>query len=188
MTRSVRSVLLCLAALVALGAAGCGNKEDSTNLGSTEGIYVTVDDLKYQIQISRILNPADREDQSYLIGLPPGEEPAKDEVWFGIFMRVENDTGQERPAAEDFKIVDTQGQEFEPIEVDTSLNAFDYEPRPIPAGQLLPQVGTAASDNTIQGELILFKVKAGSLYNRPLEFEILSRSGHADDARIDLDV
>ncbi len=184
----VRSVLLCLAATAALAAAGCGNKEDSTNLGSTEGIYVTVDDLKYQVQVSRILNPEDREDQAYLIGLPAGEEPARDEVWFGIFMRVENDTERERPAADQFKIVDTQGEEFEPVELDTAINVFDYEPRPIPAGELLPKIGSAAADNTIQGALVLFKVKTGSLYNRPLELEILSRSGHEFDATVDLDV
>jgi hypothetical protein len=184
--RSVRSVLLCLAVAAALGAAGCGNKQDSTNVGHTEGIYVTVDDLKYQVQISRILNPADREDRAYLLGLPAGQQPAKDEVWFAIFMRVENDTNKQLSAASEFKIVDTQGSEFQPVPIDTAANVFSYAPRPIPPGELLPQVGTAAYDNTIQGSLILFKVKTGSLYNRPLELEILGNDGH--DARVDLDV
>ena len=119
---------------------------------------------------------------------PEGEEPAKDEVWFGIFMRVENDTDDELPAAEEFKIVDTQGAEFEPVELDAAVNVFGYEPRPIPAGELIPEIGTAPADNTIQGSLILFKVKTASLYNRPLELEIVSHSDPEDDAVIDLDV
>jgi hypothetical protein len=181
-----RRALICIAALAALAAAGCGNKQDSTNVGDTEGIYVTVDDLKYQIQISRILNPADAEDQGYLRGLPAGEKPAADEVWFGIFMRVENDSDKQLPAAERFKIVDTQHTEFEPVELDPAVNVFSYQPRPIAPGHLLPQLNAPASDNTIGGALILFKVKVTSLYNRPMELEI---GGTSDQTGvIDIDV
>lgn len=187
MNRLARLVLLSLAVLGALASAGCGNKEETVILGHTEGIYVTVDELTYQVQISRILNPASPEDSAYLIGLPEGEEPTPEEVWFGVFMRVENETGQELPAAEAFKIVDTQETVFEPIELDPEVNAFGYEPRAIPPGELLPEPNAASSDNTIQGSLILFKVDVESLYNRPLEFEIESAHG-GDNAVIDLDV
>ena len=180
------ALLLCVAAL-AVVTAGCGNKQDSTNVGHTEGIYVTVDDLKYQIQISRILNAADAEDQGYLRGLPEGEEPAADEVWFGVFLRVENDTDEQLPAADQFKIVDTQETEFEPTELDPAVNVFSYEPRPIPPGHLLPEFNTPASDNTIQGALVLFKLKVESLYNRPIEFEISSSTSDST-AVIDIDV
>jgi hypothetical protein len=181
-----RRLLICIAALAALTVAGCGNKQDSTNVGDTEGIYVTVDDLKYQIQISRILNPADAEDQGYLRGLPEGEEPAADEVLFGIFMRVENDTDRQLPAADRFKIVDTQHTEFEPVELDPAVNVFSYQARPIPPGDLLPELDAPASDNTIGGALLLFKVKVASLYNRPMELEI---SGASDQTGvIDIDV
>jgi hypothetical protein len=187
MPRRARLASLCIAALAALVVAGCGNKQDSTNLADTEGIYVTVDDLKYQIQISRILNPADPEDQGYLRGLPAGEEPAADEIWFGIFMRVENDSDQEHMAADGFKIVDTQQNEFEPVEPDPSINVFGYQPRPIAPGHLLPQPNAPASDNTIGGALVLFKVKVDSLYNRPLELEISSATSD-QNAVIDIDV
>ena len=69
MTRLARFALLSLAAVAALATAGCGNKEEFVHLADTEGIYVTVDDLKYQIQISRILEPASPEDQAYLRGV-----------------------------------------------------------------------------------------------------------------------
>jgi hypothetical protein len=185
MTRLARIALLSLAALAALAAGGCGNKVDTAIVGETEGIYVGVDDLTYQVQISRILNPASREDQAYLRGV--SEEPSADEIWFGIFMRVENETDQEHPAADRFKIVDTQEEEFEPIEIDPQLNVFGYEPRPIGPGQLLPAPNSPAYDNTIRGELILFKLPVESLYNRPLELEIESSTG-GDNAVVDIDV
>ena len=68
-----RLATLSLAALAALALAGCGNKVDTAIVGETEGIYVGVDGLTYQVQISRILNPASNEDQAYLLGLPETE-------------------------------------------------------------------------------------------------------------------
>ena len=188
MPRLARLALLCVAALAALAASGCGNKHDKVTLAETEGIYVTVDDLKYQIQISRILNPAAPDDSAYLRGLGEGEqEPADDEVWYAIFMRVENDTDEPHPTAEEFTIVDTQGDEFEPVELDPAANDFLYEPTELQPGEVLPQDDTPAADNTIRGGLILFKLTNEALANRPLELEIASPSG-GEDAVIDIDV
>jgi hypothetical protein len=188
MARLARIALLTLAALAALAASGCGNKVDTAIVGETEGIYVGVDGLTYQVQVSRILNPASNEDQAYLRGLPEGEaEPAADEVWFGIFMRVENESDEQHEAAEGFRIHDTQEAEFEPLELDTEVNVFAYEPRPVPPGELLPEPNSPASDNTIKGSLLLFKMKVESLGNRPLELEIESSQG-GDNAIVDLDV
>ena|SRR5215218_8222013 len=185
MTRLARIALLSLTALAALAAGGCGNKIDTAIVGETEGIYVGVDDLTYQVQISRILNPASREDQAYLRGV--SEEPAADEVWFGVFMRVENETDEEHPAADRFRIVDTQEEEFEPVDIDPELNVFGYQPRPVGAGELLPAPNSPAYDNTIRGELILFKLPVASLGNRPLELVIESATG-GDNAVVDIDV
>jgi hypothetical protein len=187
MPRLARLALLCLAALAAVAASGCGNKHDKVTLAETEGIYVTVDDLKYQIQISRILNPAAADDSAYLRGLPEGDELADDEVWYGIFMRVENDSDDPHPTAEEFTIKDTQGDEFEPVEIDPAVNDFVFEPTELPAGGLIPAPDTAASDNTIRGALLVFKVTTEALANRPLELEIVSPSG-GENAVIDIDV
>jgi hypothetical protein len=187
-----RLVPLLAALLAALAVAGCGNKEETAIKADTEGIYVGVDGLTYQVQISRILNPADVEDVSYLKGIPDTEsEPTKDEVWFGVFMRVENENDDAAPLTptDGFKITDTQGTVFEPVELDPDQNPFAYAPQPLPGGvnAVLPVAGSAASDNTIQGSLVLFKVKVQSLYNRPLELEIESQNG-GDNAVIDIDV
>jgi hypothetical protein len=187
MHRLARLALVCVAALAALAASGCGNKEDEVTRAETEGIYVTVDDVKYQIQISRILNPAAPDDAAYLRGLPEGEELADDEVWYGIFMRAENDSDDPRPIAENFRITDTQGDVFEPIDIDPATNDFVYEPTDLQPGTLVPALDTPASDNTIKGGLILFKIPASALANRPLELEIESPSG-GENAVVDIDV
>jgi hypothetical protein len=187
MPRLARIALLSLAAVAAIAAGGCGNKQETAIVAETEGIYVGVDGLTYQIQMSRILNPASPEDQAYLRGLPEGEEPRADEVWFGIFMRVENETDEEHEPVEGFKIVDTQENEFEPVELDPEFNVFGYEPRALPPGELIPEPNSPPSDNTIQGSLILFKLTVESLSNRPLEFIIESAQG-GDNAVVDIDV
>jgi hypothetical protein len=187
MSRLARFALLCLASVAALAASGCGNKEEFVTVAETEGIYVTVDDLKYQIQISRILDPASREDEAYLRGVPETETLSEDEVWYGIFMRAENDTDEPHEMATDFVIHDTEGHTYEPIDIDPDLNVFLYEPQELQPGKVFPLLNAPAADNTIRGGLILFKIPASSLGNRPLELEIESPSG-GDNAVIDIDV
>jgi hypothetical protein len=186
MRRPARILLLAACALAALVAAGC-NKEEQVRLASTEGIYVTVDDLKYQIQISRILNPSAPDDKAYLRGLPASETLGTGEVWYGIFMRVENDTDKPHEMASQMTISDTQGNTFEPIELDPALGDFGYQATELGPGSLYPPLDTPASDNTIRGGLVLFKVDTQSLYNRPLVLTIESPSG-GENAEIDIDV
>ena len=183
-----RLLAALIAALAALVVAGCGNKEDEYTFGGTEGVYVTVDGLKYQVQISRLLNPADVEDQGYLRGISEGVAPNADEVWFAVFMRVENDGDTTRTAADQFEIRDTQGNVFKPLNLDTKFNLFAYKPRPVTPGTLIPIVNSPASNNTIRGALLLFKVKTDSLYNRPLELHIANSREGQGEAVIDLDV
>ena len=186
-----RLALISLAALAALVVAGCGNKEETAVVADTEGIYVGVDGLTYQVQLSRILNPATLEDESYLDGVAEDDEELEpDEVWFAVFMRVENegDDGDEPlEPTNTFKITDTQGTTFEPIVIDTAVNPFAYDPAPLGPGQLIPPPNSPPSDNTIQGSLLLFKIPVESLGNRPLELEIESERG-GDNAVVDLDV
>jgi hypothetical protein len=187
MTRLARLALLCLASVAAVATAGCGNKEEFTTVGHTEGIYVTVDDVKYQIQISRILDPASREDQAYLRGVPETEALEEDDLWYAIFLRAENDKDDPHEMATEFSIHDTTGAEFEPIDLDPELNVFVYEPEELPAKTVSPRLNSPSADNTIRGGLLLFKIPAAALGNRPLEFEIQSPSG-GENAIVDIDV
>jgi hypothetical protein len=190
MSRSLRTLLLAAAATASLAVAGCGNKEEAVREANTEGPYVTVNDLKYQVQISRILNPGEVEDAGYLRGLPEGEDPVPpaEDVWFGIFMRVENDTEEPHAPATQFAIEDTQDDVFEPLDIPFDDNLFVYDPPPeIPAETVYPVLNSAASDNTIKGGMLLFKVATDALYNRPLELRIVDPEGEAD-GMINLDI
>jgi len=183
--RAMRRLLVISAALLcAFSAAGCGNKHETVTLGETEGIYLDLNELKYQVQISRYMNPNDVEDRAYLAGLSDSTaEPTGEETWFGVFMRVQNSTDETIAPANDFTIVDTQENVYRPVPLD---NAFAYKPDPIGPKSLIPKPDSVASTSTIQGSLLLFKVKTDSLQNRPLEFRI--RRGSGPTAVVDLDI
>ena len=89
--------------------------------------------------------------------------------------------------ASQMTITDTQGNTFEPIQLDPAISEFGYQPTELGPHSLYPPLDTPASDNTIRGGLVLFKVKTESLYNRPLVLHIESPSG-GQGAEIDIDV
>jgi hypothetical protein len=173
MTGRARFLLLSALSLVGLIAAGCGNKTTHQTEGETEGIYVQAGPLTYQVQISRLLNPADIEDQAYLKGVPAGErELPANEAWFAVFMRVQNEGEKPQVPTRQYKIVDTQENEFKPLALPAD-NVFAYNPpRELPPEQVYPDPDSSAGAGPIQGSLLLFRVKIDSLANRPLELNI----------------
>ena len=188
---ALRTLLIALLAASTVVLAGCGNKQDVRTLGETEGIYVDVADLSYQIQISRVLNENDVEDRAYLAGLPAGTQtPGPDETWFAIFIRVANPTKEVQQPSRSFRIIDTLENEYEPVVLATEENPFAYDPRPLPPGRVLPDPNSVSGEGDIAGSLLLFKVKLDSLQNRPLEFKIDSPLPPPlrTSATIDLDV
>ena len=95
MLRRVLAVALSLALVAALSA--CGNKQSRITHAETEGIYIDLGRLKYQVEISRTLNPADPEDSEYLKGVTAQLGTA--DVWFAIFVRVQNESNKlQKPA------------------------------------------------------------------------------------------
>jgi|RhiMethySRZTD1v2_1073278.scaffolds.fasta_scaffold553955_2 hypothetical protein len=185
MARLLRIVLST--ALVAL-AAGCGSSTTAT-VADTEGLYLDINGLKYQIQMSRYLNPNDVEDREYLIGLPEGTaELAPDEIYFGVWVRVENASEDEtRPAANRWEIHDTQDNVYRPLPVDGDINPFVFEPVDVPPKTVIPLSSSAAGQGPTQGLLLLFKLKIDSLQNRPLELKF-SNGGGSTEGTYDLDV
>lgn len=183
LTRSLPLLALCLA-LTAL-AGGCGNKQAVVTQAETEGPYVNVSGLKYQVQISRLLNPTDTEDSAYFQGVTPGETAlGPGETWFGVFIRVVNDGRHGASAADDFEIEDTQGRVFKPVAV-AAANPFAYRPARVGPGGSLPPPGSIADEGPIGGGLILFKLTYETLGNRPLELRIRSARS---EAAVELDV
>jgi len=184
--RPLRALLLL--ALTAGLLAGCGNKLEVRTVGQTEGLYIDVGELKYQVQMSRILNPNDTEDRAYLAGLPGGTaQPTGDEAWFGVWMRVENTNSDKTlPAAREFSITDTQGHVFTPVPLQN--NPFAYAPSTLGPKTVSPSANTVAGQGVQQGSLILFKLTTESIANRPLEFKIKSPSNADEVGVVDLDV
>jgi hypothetical protein len=184
----MRRLVVLAVALLALAGIGCG-KDSTAVVAETEGLYLDINGLKYQIELSRYMNANDVEDSEYLVGLPEDiEQPNADETWFGVWVRVQNESGETLPAADTWEIVDTQENVFEPIELDTDINPFAFEQGvDVPANTVLPLASSAAGQGPIQGSLLLFKLKQESLQNRPLELKF-SNGGGSTEGTYDLDL
>jgi hypothetical protein len=182
-----RTLTLLLIALAALALGACGNKESRTLHAATEGEYIDLGPLKYQVQISRLLNPASTEDRAYLVDLPAGESLGADDEWFAVFMRVENGTDDPQRAAADYEIVDTQENHYTPVQMGPK-NVFAYRPDVIGSDQVLPLPDSPAGQNSIQGAMLLFKIPVANFANRPLELRIGAPQVTKDIGTVDLDV
>ena len=182
-----RTLLFAFLLVLGTSLVACGNKEETVTAAKTEGAYLDVGPLVYQIQISRQMNPQDVEDHAYLKGVPAAERRLKaNEVWFGVFVRVQNDTDKPQVASRDFEITDTVDQTFRPIQL-ADTNEWAYRGGIVPANGVIPVPDSPSADGVIGGSMLLFKLTLTSLANRPLEFKITSPSG-ADSATVDLDV
>jgi hypothetical protein len=183
-----RWIALLTVAVCALAAAGCGDKQAVTLHGDTEGTYVDVGPLKYQVQISRLLNPYDPEDKGYLIDLPASQKLGPKDQWFAVFMLVQNNGDKPQRSADRYVIRDTQGNEFRPVTMGTK-NVFAYrQGQQVPGEGVLPLPDSPPGQNSIQGSMLLFKIPVADFENRPLELEISSSTVPNTTATIDLDV
>ena len=191
---SPRSLVLLLAAVLALGLSACGQEAvdpggyqtENAQVAETEGIYLELGEMKYQVQISRQLNPLLIDDRDYFEGISEADlDLADDEVWFGVWMRVENESEEPQEAAERFTIVDTQENEYVPVQIGEE-NKFAYAAREVEGGKLLPDPNGPAGERQPNGALLLYKLKRFSLDNRPLELIIEGPDG--ERAVVNLDV
>ncbi len=187
-TGRLRSLPIALAALVLLLALPACGQENPRTHAETEGPYLDVGNLQYQVQISRLLNPEDQEDRAYFVGVENAEDLGGDENWFSVWIRAWNRTDRRQPAAHEFEIEDTTGKHYEPVEIGPE-NVFAYRPAFVPSGATLPAVDSVAEQGPIGGMLLLFKVTNDSLANRPLVLHIKSpNAAEPHEAEIDLDV
>ena len=96
--RPIRSLAVLAVLIAAGGVSACGvhrDEEARVQHIEGEGFYLSLGDLKYQVQGSRQLNPYDVQDRQYLVGVPEHEQELEsDEVWFGVFMQVENESDE----------------------------------------------------------------------------------------------
>jgi hypothetical protein len=194
--RALITAALGLVLATAVGA--CGNKHETVTTADTEGIYIDVAGLTYQVQVSREINPRDIEDQGYLKGLPPGTPPLKGtESWFGVFVRVWNEESEPAIAAQEFRVVDTQYQDgqpcepakgcYQPVALDTRINSFAYAPTQIDPKEQYPPPSSVAWEGVIGGSMLLFRIPYASYDNRPLELKLKS-SASSTEGTVRLDI
>jgi hypothetical protein len=182
-----RPLVLIAVLLAGLALNACGKADEPASEGETEAVYLDLNGLQYQVQISRQLNPADEEDKGYFVGVkdPEGAVNAE-ETWFAVFVKVWNRTEDSHLPAKDFEIEDTVGKRYEPVELGED-NVFAYRATQIPSGGQLPGIDDVANEGVIGGSMLLFKLTLDSLANRPLVLHIKSE-GKPSEAEVDLDV
>ena len=162
-------MLLCLAALAA-GAAACGNADEHPGVDhpAREGLALELEGVAYNVFITRQLNTRIPPDDAYV---EEGTEPEPGETLYGVFLQACNATDEARETVDEFKIVDNQGNEFEPEELPDD-NHFAYEARELLPSECIPEAGSVAQLGPTAGSMLLFRLPLENTEYRPLELEI----------------
>jgi predicted component of type VI protein secretion system len=183
-TRPTARLGVVIAATVALtlGVAfsGCDTAPENANQ-VTEGQGMKLGDLLYNVQITRILNPADKEDSAYLVGQ---KAPDPNHYYLAVFMRIDNEGSASADVSNEFQIVDTVGDTFDPIP-SNSLFALKLGATVHPGDQL-PEPETTAANGPIQGSMVLFRITSAAIQDRPLTLEIHSPDGATGEVELDI--
>jgi hypothetical protein len=167
-------MLLCVACL-SVGAAGCGNADEEPGVDhpAREGLALDLGGIDYNVFITRQLNPRVTPDMAYV---EEGTEADQDETLYGVFLQACNRADEDgdpvstRPV-DAFKIVDNQGNEFEPEELPED-NQFAYHPRELLPQECIPESGSVAQLGPSAGSMLLFRLPLENTEYRPLELEL----------------
>ena len=179
-TRLAVALLLLAAVVLAASMTGCGSDpEDTTSV--SEGEPMKLGDLVYNIQISRFLNGEDPEDSAYLAGQG---QPPSDQNYLAIFMTVKNEGDTSATVPTDFKIVDTAGTEYKPVQ--SKSNFALPLGGTVAANQTLPNSESTAASGPIQGAMVLFRISDQAIEDRPLTLDIPSSSGSPGEVTLDI--
>jgi uncharacterized protein YnzC (UPF0291/DUF896 family) len=162
-------MLLCLAVMAA-GAAACGEKDTKQGVDepAREGLALPLGGVDYNVFITRQLNPRITPDKAYV---EAGTEAKKGETLLGVFIQVCNHSHDPHQTVDNFKIVDNQGNEFEPEKLPAD-NQFAYHPRELLPDECIPEAGSVAQLGPTAGAMLLFKLPLANTEYRPLELEI----------------
>lgn len=173
---------IALAVSASLGMAACG-EEEFAETHVVEGEPIELGDLRFNVQLTRFLNPNDPEDADYLEGQQV--PPPRGTIYLGIFMEAENEGDDDAvlPSTLEMEVLDTTDAGYDPLETESVFGfPFGETLRP---GEEVPLPDSAAASGPIQGSVVIFLVDQEVSENRPLELEIL-----ADGAKgtIELDI
>ena len=178
-SRLAFALCLCLLTLAAVAAAGCGGPEAIESSGA-EGEPVEVGDLTYNVQITRFLNPNDKEDAEYLVGQPTLPEG---KLYLGVFLVIENANDEAQPSADSYTVIDTLDNKYQPVQ-SQSPYALDIG-SDVPADSQLPITDTTPYAGFNKGSLLIFEVDDSVSENRPLRMQI---EGGGNQGEVTLDI
>jgi hypothetical protein len=168
--------LVC-ALLLALGLAGCGHKTAHPTVANADndGGYIDAGPVTYQLQLSRELNQYSTEDSQYVRGLPAGTSAdlGPTQEWFGVFLWAKNQTKQAQTTVDNFEVVDTEGDVYRPVKLNSAVNPFAWTAQTLQPNGTEPGPNTVASFGPTQGGMLLFKVSDTVYSNRPLTLYVL---------------
>lgn len=167
-----QTLAACVASLILVASpSACGKSEEDIGVEepAREGLAVDIGGIDYNVFITRELNLSITPDKDYYEG--PPAEPGH--ALYGVFLLACNIGDETLPTAEEIKVLDNQGEEFEPIELPED-NAFAYHPRELAPGECIPEDGSVAQQGPTAGAMLLFDFPLESTENRPLELEITS--------------
>ena len=183
LARPWSAILACAA--IALVAAGCGKHKEGEPV--REGIGVEVAGVKYNVFITRQINTHLASDRGYY----RGPEPKPGFTHYGVFIKVCNESkGFKRPIeAGEFKVRDSQDNEYEPLELEAD-NVFAYRARRLSEHACVPESGSPGATGPTGGALLLFEFPVQTLENRPLELEIeaTNEDGELEKEAVELDL
>ena len=175
--RTVPFYLLALGAAIAL--TSCGGVEPGGAEGK-EGEPVVVDEVSYNVGITRPLNPDDPEDREYLVGQPL---PETGTYYLGVFINIFNDTDDTHSTAHEYTVLDTLDNEYHPLDSESPY-ALEIGAEVAADGEL-PEPDTTAQTGPNQGSLLIFHVDDSVSANLPLKLEI---GGSSETGEIILDI
>jgi hypothetical protein len=182
-----RPWILACALVLAIGLGACGQVAQPTS-ALNNGVYVDAGPVTYQLQISRELNPFTVEDKQYLAGLPAADTAlSSNQLWYGVFLWAKNQGNQPSSTSGSFDILDSNGDHFYPIRLDTAVNGYAWTQQTLGPSDVEPAPNTTASFGPTQGGLLLFKLPTTVYSNRPLTLQIFAPGG-SKTAEISLDL
>ena len=164
-----------------VAAAGCGANEEKRS--GAEGEFIEAGEALYQVQLTRLLNPRDRPDDQLLRGQAPA---TRDEQYLAVFLKIENKGSESYSPPRDMRVVDTEGNQYLPLDATQSGFGLDLGSQ-IPPGDEVPPPGSPAAEGPNAAAMLLFRVKTQSATdNLPLVLEV--PTGEKAVSRITLDV
>jgi uncharacterized protein YnzC (UPF0291/DUF896 family) len=163
-------MLLCLAAMAA-GLSACGTKDEEQGVDepAREGLALEFEGVEYNVFITRQLNPRIPPDDAYV---EEGTEAEEGETLYGVFLQACNNSDEAHETVEEFKIIDNQGNEFEPEELPEE-NKFAYNSRELLPDECIPEIGGVAQLGPTAGSMLLFRLPLENTEYRPLELEVM---------------